>query len=107
MGKRLYVGGLPYSTTDDELKDVFSQAGTVTSANVVIDKMTNRSRGFGFVEMSSDEEAQRAVETLNGKDLGGRNITVNEARPLSERPPRREGGGGFRRDDSFRSRRNY
>ena len=77
MGKRLYVGGLPYSTTDDELKDAFSQAGTVTSANVVIDKMTNRSRGFGFVEMSSDEEAQRAVETLNGKDLGGRNITVN------------------------------
>jgi len=108
MGKRLYVGGLPYSTTDDELKDAFSQAGTVTSANVVIDKMTNRSRGFGFVEMSSDEEAQRAVETLNGKDLGGRNITVNEARPLSERPPRREGGGGgFRRDDSFRSRRSY
>ena len=105
MGKRLYVGGLPYSTTDDELKDVFSQAGTVTSANVVIDKMTNRSRGFGFVEMSSDEEAQRAVETLNGKDLGGRNITVNEARPLSERPPRRD--GGFRRDDSFRSRRSY
>ena len=108
MGKRLYVGGLPYSTTDDELKDAFSQAGTVTSANVVIDKMTNRSRGFGFVEMSSDEESQRAVETLNGKDLGGRNITVNEARPLSERPPRREGGGGgFRRDDSFRSRRSY
>ena len=108
MGKRLYVGGLPYSTTDDELKDAFSQAGTVTSANVVIDKMTNRSRGFGFVEMSSDEEAQRAVETLNGKDLGGRNITVNEARPLSERRPRREGGGGgFRRDDSFRSRRSY
>ena len=105
MGKRLYVGGLPYSTTDDELKDVFSQAGTVTSANVVIDKMTNRSRGFGFVEMSSDEEAQRAVETLNGKDLGGRNITVNEARPLSESPPRRD--GGFRRDDSFRSRRSY
>ena len=104
MAKRLYVGGLPYSTTDDDLKDAFSQAGTVTSANVVIDKMTNRSRGFGFVEMSSDEEAQTAVETLNGKDLGGRSITVNEARPLSERPPRRE--GGFRRDDGFRSNNN-
>lgn len=104
MAKRLYVGGLPYSTTDDDLKDAFSQAGTVTSANVVIDKMTNRSRGFGFVEMSSDEEAQTAIETLNGKDLGGRSITVNEARPLSERPPRRE--GGFRRDDGFRSNNN-
>jgi len=97
MAKKLYVGGLPYATTDAELKDAFSQAGSVVSAVVIMDKMTGRSKGFGFVEMSSDEEAQKAIDTLNGKDFGGRNITVNEARPMEDRPRRdfRGGGGGY------------
>jgi RNA recognition motif-containing protein len=92
MAKKLYVGGLPYSTTDDELKNLFSQAGAVESATIIIDKMSGRSKGFGFVEMSSDEEAQKGIEMFNGKDFNGRNITVNEARPLEARPPRRDGG---------------
>jgi len=99
MAKKLYVGGLPYATTDNELKDAFSQAGTVSSAVIIMDKMTGRSKGFGFVEMSSDEEAQTAIEMWNGKEFGGRTLTVNEARPLE---PRNNGGfrggngGGFR-----------
>lgn len=88
MAKKLYVGGLPYSTTDNELKESFSQAGTVVSATVITDRMSGRSKGFGFVEMSSDEEAQKAIEMWNGKDFGGRTLTVNEARPLEERPRR-------------------
>lgn len=106
MAKKLYVGGLPYSTTDDALKEAFAQAGTVESATVIVDKMSGRSKGFGFVEMSSDEEAQAAIEMFNGKDFEGRTITVNEARPMEARPPRRDfnrggsggrgfGGGGF------------
>ena len=96
MAKKLYVGGLPYATADAELKEAFSKAGTVTSAVVIMDKMTGRSKGFGFVEMSTDEEAQAAIEMFNGKDFGGRSITVNEARPLEDRPRRdfRGGGGG-------------
>ncbi|MEK7107320.1 MAG: RNA-binding protein [Patescibacteria group bacterium] len=94
MAKKLYVGGLPYSTTDAELKDAFSQAGSVVSAVVIIDKMSGRSKGFGFVEMSSDEEAQKAIEAFNGKDFGGRTLTVNEARPMEERPKRDFRGGG-------------
>ena len=94
MAKKLYVGGLPYSTTDAELKDAFSQAGTVASAVIIIDKMSGRSKGFGFVEMSSDEEAQKAIETWNGKDFGGRSLTVNEARPMEDRPRRDFRGGG-------------
>ena len=94
MAKKLYVGGLSYSTTEDTLRESFAQAGTVESASVIIDKMTGRSKGFGFVEMSSDEEALKAIEMWNGKDLDGRRVTVNEARPLEARPPRREGGGG-------------
>ena len=90
MAKKLYVGSLSYSTTDDSLRSAFSQAGNVQSANVILDKMSGRSRGFGFVEMSTDEEADKAVETLNGKDLDGRRITVNEARPMESRPPRRD-----------------
>ncbi|MFA5843075.1 MAG: RNA-binding protein [Candidatus Gracilibacteria bacterium] len=90
MAKKLYVGGLPYRTTDEELKTTFAAAGTVESAVVITDRMTGRSKGFGFVEMATEEEAQAAIEMFNGKDLGGRNITVNEARPLEERPPRRE-----------------
>jgi cold-inducible RNA-binding protein len=96
MATKLYVGSLPYSTTDERLKEVFSQAGNVTSATVIIDKMSGRSKGFGFVEMSTEEEAQKAVEMLNGKDLDGRNIVVNEARPMQPRAPRTGGFGGGR-----------
>ena len=94
MAAKLYVGGLPYSSTDDGLRDFFSAAGTVVSATVIKDKMTGRSKGFGFVEMSSDEEAQKAIEMFNGKDFEGINITVNEARPMEERPRRTSGSGG-------------
>ena len=93
MTKKLYVGGLPYSTTDAELKDAFAQAGAVVSAVVIMDKMSGRSKGFGFVEMSSDEEAQKAIDSFNGKDFGGRTLTVNEARPMEERPRRDFRGG--------------
>lgn len=98
MPKKLYVGGLPYATTDAELKDAFSQAGSVVSAVIIMDKMSGRSKGFGFVEMASDEEAQKAIEMWNGKDFGGRSLTVNEARPMEERPRNnfRSGGGNDR-----------
>jgi len=94
MAKKLYVGGLPYSTTDDELKEHFVQAGSVESATVIMDRMSGRSKGFGFVEMATDEEAQKAIQMFNGQDFGGRNLTVNEARPMEARPPRQGGGGG-------------
>jgi len=94
MAKKLFVGGLSYDTTDATLKETFSQAGTVESATVIIDKMSGRSKGFGFVEMSSEEEAKKAIEMFNGKEIDGKNVTVNDARPLEARP--RE--GGFRRD---------
>lgn len=81
MSKRLFVGGLPYATTSEELGAAFSKAGTVSSATVISDKFTGRSRGFGFVEMSNDAEADKAVEMLNNSDLGGRTIIVSEARP--------------------------
>ena len=96
MAKKLYVGGLSYSTTEDALKQAFSEAGTVESAVIIIDRMTNRSKGFGFVEMSTEEEAQKAIEALNGKEFEGRTITVNEARPMEERAPRQ---GGYNRDN--------
>lgn len=89
MAKKLYVGNLSYTTTDDVLKDAFSKAGTVESAVIITDKMSGRSKGFGFVEMSSDAEAQKAVEMFDGKEIDGRNVKVNEARPMEERPPRR------------------
>jgi RNA recognition motif-containing protein len=92
MGNNIYVGGLPYSTTDAQLQEIFSAHGTVESARVITDKFTGRSRGFGFVEMSSSEEAQRAIQALNGTDLEGRSLTVNEARPQE----RRSGFGGDR-----------
>lgn len=94
MAKKLYVGGLPYSTTNDELRDAFAQSGTVTSATIIMDKMTGRSKGFGFVEMANDAEADAAIEMWNGKEFGGRSLTVNEARPLEPRAPRSGGGGG-------------
>ena len=95
--KKLFVGSLPFATKEDELKDLFSQAGTVESSIIIIDKMTGRSKGFGFVEMSSDEEAQKAIEMFNGSDVNGRNIIVSEARPQEDRPRNNFGnnGGGF------------
>ncbi len=92
MAKKLYVGSLSYSTTDDSLRDFFASVGEVTSANVIIDRMSGRSRGFGFVEMD-DAGADRAIAELNGKELDGRKIMVNEARPMTEKAPRRERGG--------------
>jgi len=96
MAKKLYVGGLPYSTTEDQLREAFAQAGAVSSAIVIMDKMTGRSKGFGFVEFANDDDAAKAIDMWNGKDFGGRSLTVNEARPLEERPRRdsNRGGGG-------------
>jgi len=98
-GKKLYVGGLPYSTTDVQLNEIFSAHGTVESAQVIIDKFTGRSRGFGFVEMENSEDAQKALEALNETQLEGRTITVNEARPQRQSSGGfdRGGGGGRRR----------
>jgi len=89
MAKKLYVGGLAWATTDDSLRDAFSKAGTVVSASVITDRMTGKSRGFGFVEME-DADSQKAIEMWDGKELDGRRLRVNEARPLSDRPARRE-----------------
>jgi RNA recognition motif-containing protein len=97
MEKKLYVGGINYQTTDASLNEAFSQAGTVVSASIMIDKMTGRSRGFGFVEMATEDEAQAAITMWNGKELDGRTLTVNEARPREDRPQRAGGGGGFNR----------
>jgi RNA recognition motif-containing protein len=85
MAKKLYVGGLPYSTSDSELKDAFSQAGAVSSAVIIMDKMSGRSKGFGFVEFANDDDAMKAIDMWNGKDFGGRSLTVNEARPMQPR----------------------
>ena len=88
MTTKLYVGGIPYTSTNDDLKNHFSPAGAVVSAQIIIDKMTNRSKGFGFVEMSSEEEANKAIEMFHDKDFGGRRLTVNIARPLAPREDR-------------------
>lgn len=88
MAKKLFVGSLPFSTTDDQLQELFSKAGTVESAKVILDKFSGRSKGFGFVEMSTDEEAAKAMEMFNNSELEGRTIVVNEARPMTERPAR-------------------
>lgn len=92
MAQKLYVGNLPYNVSDESLREHFTQAGTVTSATVITDKMSGRSKGFGFVEMSSDAEAQAAIDMFNGKELDGRALTVNEARPKEDRPRRDFGG---------------
>jgi RNA recognition motif-containing protein len=92
MAKKLYCGNLSYTTTEDGLREAFSAFGSVVSATVIVDKMSGRSKGFGFVEMSTDEEAQAAIDGMNGKMLDGRTITVNEARPLADRPPRSNSG---------------
>src|ERR1700683_2932730 len=99
MATKLFIGSLAWATTDDSLKDFFATVGTVVSASVIVDRDTNRSKGFGFVEMSSDEEAKAAVDQLNNKELDGRTIVVNEARPREERPRgsfNGGGGGGYR-----------
>jgi RNA recognition motif-containing protein len=89
MGKKLYVGNLPYSMSDSDLQNLFEQHGTVQSAQVIMDRDTGRSKGFGFVEMDSDDQAQAAISALNGQEINGRPLTVNEARPREDR-----GGGG-------------
>jgi RNA recognition motif. (a.k.a. RRM, RBD, or RNP domain) len=94
MGNKLYVGNLPYSVRDEDMHQAFSAFGSVTSAKVMMERDTGRSKGFGFVEMGSDAEALAAVEGMNGQQLGGRAVVVNEARPMEARPPR-TGGGGF------------
>jgi RNA recognition motif-containing protein len=94
MGNKLYVGNLPYSVRDEDLNQAFGQFGSVNSAKVMMERDTGRSKGFGFVEMGSDAEAQAAIEGMNGQSLGGRSLVVNEARPMEARPPR-SGGGGF------------
>lgn len=93
MGRKLYVGNLPYSSTEDSLREAFSQSGTVDSVTIIIDRDTGRSKGFGFVEMGTDAEAQAAIEALDGQDFGGRRVKVNEAKP---RAPRENRGGGGR-----------
>jgi cold-inducible RNA-binding protein len=94
MGNKLYVGNLPYSVRDSDLEQSFGQFGAVTSAKVMMERDTGRSKGFGFVEMGSDAEAQAAIAGMNGTPLGGRSLVVNEARPMEPRPPR-SGGGGY------------
>lgn len=96
MNNKLFVGNLSFNTTENDLQDAFAAYGTVTETNLMVDRMTSRPRGFGFVTMSSDEEAQKAVEGLNGRELDGRSLTVNIARPREERA----GGGGRRREFS-------
>jgi cold-inducible RNA-binding protein len=101
MGNKLYVGNLPYSVRDNDLQQAFGAFGLVTSAKVMMERDTGRSKGFGFVEMGSDAEAQAAVEGMNGQSLGGRSLVVNEARPMEPRPPRSGGFGGGRREGGF------
>ena len=94
MAKKLYVGGISYSTSDSALRDAFAQVGEVLSATIIMDKMTGRSKGFGFVEMANDADAEKAIAKWNGQELDGRKLTVNEARPMEPRAPRT---GGFDR----------
>src|SRR5688572_12545973 len=94
MGKKLYVGNLPFRVTDQDLNDIFAQVGQVASAKVIMDRDSGRSKGFGFVEMNTDEEAQKAIDQMNGADLDGRPLTVNEAKPMAPRTGGFGGGGG-------------
>lgn len=96
MGKRLYVGNITYNTTDDRLRELFGEFGEVVSAQIVMDRDTGRSKGFGFVEMASDDQAQAAINGLNGQQVDGRALTVNEARPRTEGGGGGGGGGGYR-----------
>lgn len=97
MATKLFVGSLSWNVTDDMLRDFFAAVGTVVSASVIMDRDSGRSKGFGFVEMSTDEEAKKAIDELNGKELDGRAVTVNEARPREDRPRNNFGGGNDRR----------
>jgi RNA recognition motif-containing protein len=101
----IYIGNLPFSATEDELKEVFTEYGQVNSVTIIKDKMSGRSRGFGFVEMADDGEAQNAIQGLNGKDFKGRGMVVNEARPREDRGDYRGGGGGGSRGGYSRGRR--
>lgn len=101
MSKRLFVGSLPYTTTNEQLQELFSQVGPVESVNVITDRYTGQGKGFAFVEMASDEDAKKAIETLNGHNLGGRTIVVNEAKPQENRDNRPK----FQNRDGFRPRR--
>jgi cold-inducible RNA-binding protein len=103
MATKLFVGSLSWNTTDDSLRDFFAAVGTVTSASVIVDRDSGRSKGFGFVEMTNDDEAKAAIDQLNGKDLDGRAIAVSEARPREDRPRSfgGGGGGGGNRDHSY------
>ena len=116
MSKRLFVGGLPYSLTNSELQEMFAKLGVVVSCTIITDRVSGRSKGFGFVEMENDEDADKAINTLNGTEIDGRKITVNVARPLEEREPRSfeprrfddNRGGSFRKDrGSSRGGRRY
>jgi len=104
MGKKLYVGNLSYSVDNNELQDMFAPHGTVESASIITDRETGRSKGFGFVEMGTDQQAQTAIDALHGKEVGGRSLTVNEARPREERSG---GFGGGRRDGGFGGGRRF
>ncbi|MCF7905963.1 RNA-binding protein [Candidatus Gracilibacteria bacterium] len=97
MGTKLYVGGLPYSTTEDTLRAAFEKAGAVEEAKIITDRMSGRSKGFGFITMASEDEAQAAIDMWHDQEFEGRKLTVNEARPLEDRPPRRDFGGGGKR----------
>ncbi|MBL7187081.1 MAG: RNA-binding protein [Phycisphaerae bacterium] len=94
MGTRLYIGNLSYDAMENDLQALFEQAGSVVKCDIMIDRQTGQSKGFAFVEMASQEDANKAIETCNGKDFAGRPLTVNEARPRAERPPQNFGGGG-------------
>ncbi len=104
MANKLFVGSLSWNTTDDSLKDFFEKIGKVVSASVIIDRDSNRSKGFGFVEMESDDDAKKAIEQLNGQELDGRAIAVNEARPREDKPRSYNNGGGDRRDNRSNNR---
>ncbi|MFC1625764.1 RNA recognition motif domain-containing protein [Patescibacteria group bacterium] len=104
MAKRLFIGGLPYEATDTDLKGFFAKVGEVTSANIIIDKFSGRSKGFGFVEMAKNEDADKAIKELNETEMGGRRIMVQEARPQEERAPRRDFGGDRRGGGDFGGR---
>lgn len=104
MAVKLYVGNLPYSTTDADLSAMFTEYGTVVSASVITDRDSGRSKGFGFVEIEEEDKAKAAIEALNGKESGGRNLVVNEARPREDRPARSGGDRGGQGGGSFRQR---
>jgi len=106
MAKKLYIGGLPYETTEDELREAFAKVGAVASVTILTDRMTGRSRGFGFVEMENDADAEKAIDEWNGKDFGGRKLTVNEAKPMEARAPR-TGNGGGNGGDRYGSRQSW